>query len=488
MNEIIANFYSVFLKNKFSKKGFAAFLVLLSVFLFAFYVRSNTFWLPHWQGDQSQYVALAMKIAKQGMRGYHLREVSIHVRRFPQYPGWKLIHPGLTPKGEEGDLFKIYKRLGFEYYNVPFYYKSPLFPATLALSHKLFTKGNHPFVVVQTNLGEEAAKLRPQIFFLSQAWAVIVPLGASMLTLLVIFFFANKIGGARAAIYASFSWAIHPISILTSQHLFTEDLMTLLAALSLFLFARFYEKKVKLGVWFAGCVGGYATLANQKAILLIFALWIYTVITNEIKFSDVKSLHKKFFNKYFLLYAFGMYFISAHWFYKVMTIYGNPFFQPSLMDQPDVTGWYFLVRNRPPAVILYTFGIAYLCPPFFAAFFSLKKFVKDGIECIQAKKQESNIVLLWSVIIVYVMYYQFFGRGLEHRYFLPAYPAYAILAGLYLEKFRCWINSRFVQRFYGDIVLVVIFGAAIAWAVPLALDTIFDERLLIISGYEKFWR
>jgi hypothetical protein len=102
--------------------------LLAIILLLAFLVRSATFWLPHWQGDQSQYVTLAMKLSAEGLRGYHLRETEVRIVTLKDPPNFQVIYPTLW-KGEKGDLIRAYGMHGLSFYDMPLFYKAPLLPA-----------------------------------------------------------------------------------------------------------------------------------------------------------------------------------------------------------------------------------------------------------------------------------------------------------------------------------------------------------------------
>ncbi|MFC1480616.1 hypothetical protein ACFL5Y_04155, partial [Candidatus Omnitrophota bacterium] len=48
-------------------------IAFLAILVLAFTLRKHTFDLPHWSGDQHQYIGLAFKLDTQGMSGYNLR-------------------------------------------------------------------------------------------------------------------------------------------------------------------------------------------------------------------------------------------------------------------------------------------------------------------------------------------------------------------------------------------------------------------------------
>ena len=151
--------------------------VLIPIFLLALALRFNTFWLPHWQGDQSQYLALAMKLGTRGIQDYNLRGVRIGFLTPKENENWGMAYVEHHADDERGDLVRSYEMLNLEFYGMPFFYKAPLFPVLLASAHRWLTRGNHPFLIVKSNLGRTVGSVKPTVFFNAQFWAVIVPLG-----------------------------------------------------------------------------------------------------------------------------------------------------------------------------------------------------------------------------------------------------------------------------------------------------------------------
>ena len=129
-------------------KKILPYLLLIPILLLAGWARQYTFWQPHWQGDQSQNVILAMKLNERGIRGYNLSEVRVHVLGLENESQWYLSYADLD-RGKAGDLARAYKMFDLDFYtSLPLFYKAPLFPAALSLSHQLFAPPGLPYVVV----------------------------------------------------------------------------------------------------------------------------------------------------------------------------------------------------------------------------------------------------------------------------------------------------------------------------------------------------
>ena len=116
-------------------------VLVIGILVFAFLVRRNTFWLPHWQGDQSHYLSLAMKLDNFGLDGYNLRGVKIKFIKFEPTGTLRLAYvlPLADPR-QKGDILRGLEMFGIDYYDMPLYYKAPAFSYALFLSHKVFAK------------------------------------------------------------------------------------------------------------------------------------------------------------------------------------------------------------------------------------------------------------------------------------------------------------------------------------------------------------
>jgi 4-amino-4-deoxy-L-arabinose transferase-like glycosyltransferase len=82
--------------------------------------------------------------------------------------------------------------------------------------------------------------------------------------------------GVQAALYAAFILAVNPVSILTANRLWTEDLMTLLLTAAMFLYYRGHGRRQVVLCFVAGILMGLAALTNQKALLAAAGAGVYT--------------------------------------------------------------------------------------------------------------------------------------------------------------------------------------------------------------------
>ena len=466
-------------------------LAFILILLFSFFVRSFSFFLQHWQGDQSQYVALAMKLKEQGLRGYNLTQMEIRRMIFTQYPDWQFMYPVLLKEGVEGDFFKAYERFGLEFNNMPLYYKSPLFPATLALSHRLFAPPNQPFVVVKTNMNETHKVYYDLFFVKTQFWAVIVPLLSNLLVIVLTFFFARKLFDSRTALLAMLLMSLHPIGIVTSYKVLADDFVSFFVIAALFLFYLANEKKSLSWALTAGVTAGFAFLAKQSAVLILPTAGLFLLLTGEKKWFDPRAWRAVLTNRTFLFFVFGSVFISAHWFVKIYQTYGNPFYQPSpfQMSEEDKTGWFGILSLRPHVLMLFVLNIPYLCPPFIFGHLTFKDFVrsvwKRTLKALPPAGEERSVLFLWAWVLPFLLFFVFRIESKEERYLLPVYPALAVLSAVGLLKFSRWLSARFNRATVNWSVAVLLLLTT-AWSVPIAMETVFHERFLILQPAKDF--
>ena len=189
--------------------------VLIVILLFAYSLRSNTFYLSHFRGDQQTYLGLAMKLEQFGLDGYNLRGINFVPLVNPQWGIWGL---GLVPAkpGDEGHVIKA----GFT--NAPLYPIAPGFPYLLRLSHAIFNKGQ-PYWTVSLHLGDRVHRERPELFRDTQFYAVIIPLVSSLLLIVLTFVLGKYLYSDTVGLMAALMIAINPIDIMTSQKVWADD-------------------------------------------------------------------------------------------------------------------------------------------------------------------------------------------------------------------------------------------------------------------------
>ncbi len=454
------------------------------VFIFAFGIRFFTFFLQHWQGDQSQYVALAMKYSSLGLEGLNLYQVEIRNETYAKYPGWQFIYPVLLRESVDGDFVRAYKKFGLEFNNLPLYHKSPLFPVALAVSHNLFSGPGQPFVVLNTDADHEPSRISMNIhFFKAQFWAVIVPLASSLLMILLTFFFGRFLFGSRAALYAMLLMAIHPIDIVNSCKILSDDFVSFFVIASLFLFLFSYRKKSLFYTFLSGLIGGFAVLAKQSALLIFPAVALYLLFTGDHKWYLPRAWLAFFRNKYIWCYFLAAILISGHWFLRVYGVYGNPVYQPDAnrILKEDLSGWFGLLSHRPHALILFLYNLPMLCPAFVFGHLTFQYFLRELLANGPDNKVRHALLFLWFWILPFVVFFAFRIESREERYLIPIYPALAMLSGYGVSAFQERISKYFSKPILGWIFVIALLVPTVAWSVPIGCETVFKQRFLILE-------
>ena len=472
------------------RRQVVAAMALGIIIVFAFLVRSNTFYLEHWQGDQSHYIALAMKLDKFGLDHYNLRGVKIKFIKFEQSDRLRIVFVAPADDiAEKGDILKGLEHFGIDYYDMPLYYKAPAFAYALVLSHKLFARPKQPYSVGWASIQGYLRQVKPRIFIGAQFYAVIVPLFFSLGLAVLTFLIGSRLFSQRAGLYAAFMMAMNPVSILISQKLLADDMSAFFFALSALLFIVAMQLKgsaLKENglILLAGVSCGIAVLAKQTAGLLVVPLWIFTVVAHPKKIWNIECLPRIICNKKIILFLVGLFLVSAFWFLKVHETYGY-FLKRGGSAAVDKTGWNAILRSRPNGWILFVLGLPYLCPPFIFVYCSVRKFIINFRDMLFKKTEEYRFVFLWLVILTFVYYFRG-AAGQEERRMLPVYPFIAVVAGYCLDRFRLYSGRWRVfmpKPFVRELIIVAFFIASAIWSVPMAIEAAIDLKVLLMKPF-----
>ncbi len=455
-------------------KDLLTFILLALILIFAFGLRRDAFWLPHWKGDQSHYAALAMKLDKQGLDGYSLREVRLGAKIIPQDPKIELIFCRPAVPGDEGDILRVLKIVGQGYYDEPLHYRAPLFSYVLMLSHRLFAGHEEFYANCVSNLGEKVRSIKPEIVLRAQFWAAVVPIFLNLCVIAMTFWFGWRFFGSRIGLWAAFLMATNPVSIMLSYRLLVEDLLTFFILLSAGLYLIFWEKKNYWGIFAAGIAAGLAILSKQTAGLFLAAVWMYTYLTLRRKKSSVANI----FDLRFLIFAAAAFLVSGFWFWKVYSILGNPLHTPGSVNagfSEDMTGWFRTVSQRPPPVLFFSLGVVFLSPLFAFSFLTLPRTWRE---------QEGVRLMLWCWILPYFIFateaWQILelSAGQEHRFFYMAYPALAILAALGMDLVRQVLRRKVTLAWLPDLAVIVLLFWNAWRGIPQVMKVIYQNNML----------
>lgn len=463
-----------------AKKNLIITTFLALILLFSFFLRRNTLWLPHWQGDQSHYLVLAMKLDSIGFAHYNLRGIEIRPIKMGQRIKFILIYPILSKDLEsKGYLLQNLANIGIHYYDQPLFHKPPGFPFALCISHTLFRRNDTRYTVVLWPPGKFSIQAKPPVFLHAQFYATIVPLFFSLGLILCTFMLGTVLFSKRVGLYAAFLLAINPIDIMISQQILSDDMLSFFVTLSSLLFFFGLKRRIKTLVFISGLTCGIAILTKQTAIILLVALWLFSflVTRSREKVSSLKSCLLAACNEHIVLFTVGALFVSGFWFIKVYSTYGNPLYVPTQANLQELKlGWLMALYSRPPGLVLYPVGIACLSPLMAVSFLTLRRFFKEALQIIKAKSKEYRHVFLWVIILTF---YLFLGSNREHRYLLPVYPAIAVLAGWYLDTLRQFFKKK---RAY-VITIVFLFLVSAVWSAPLGVKAGIEGKTLLFIPF-----
>jgi 4-amino-4-deoxy-L-arabinose transferase-like glycosyltransferase len=469
--------------NKSRSGRFPALLILL-VIAAAFLMRMNALWVPHWRGDQAQYAILAMKLTNFGLDGYNLRRTVMGVVDAPMGKDRRIEFAALKPDPDpeaKGMYLAMMDNFGQSYYDEPLHMRSPLFPATLAVSHRLFSGGEGSFMILTHGFKLTDPLVQLRGVWSKQLWAVLVPLFFNLGLIALTAVLAWRIFRCRrTAILAAVLLATNPLSLFLAHRVLTEDMATFwVTALMTVLWSWHGRMRNGSSGWSvaaaAGLLAGLAVLTNQRSGLCVIAagltaaIWVWHQNFPSAAARRIAALVRA---PFFWAFAAAFAAVTAFWFLRVIQIYGHPLHQPhagmAQANQADVTGWFAAVAARPHTSVMFALGVPFMCPLFAAAYGAWPRFW-SALRGAASDDASRGTLMLWVWVLAFYIYLVYpadiFAVGnKEHRYFYFAYPAIAILAASVLHRMRQWALPFLILN--------------AAWGCWQAYPKIFTDQLL----------
>ena len=466
-----------------TKKIFIPILLILILF-FSLYLRSSTFWISHWRGDQHMYLGLAMKLEKYGFDQYNIRGIDIVMMPVMKDNSILLLAPHPAKSGTRGKMLNGLLDTGANYYDLPLFQNAPGFPFALMLSHKVFTIKNQLYATAHSDDNRKLANIKLGMIRRAQFFAVIVPLLFCLLTIIAIFALASYLFSSRIGLYAAFIYSINPINLITSQKVWADDMITFFITLTVLIFITAIRKKIPLIALFAGLTCGIATMAKQSGILMVPAIWFILILLNRKNIRDIKSLLIVSLNGYFLLFSLGFLISTAFWFYKVYQVYGNPLFMVDTGNvvSTDKTGWFNKLASRPHPLVLFPIGIPYLSPILALAYLSIKNFVENIKKVNLENILNNGFIILWCWVLNFFILFIMLALIKEHRYMLPIYPALAILSAYYLDRIRKFVGNK-ISTLVGETLAIALLILTAFWSIPMGQNIILNGDALLLKPF-----
>lgn len=454
----------------------------LTVFLLALSLRTHTFNLPHITGDQLHYVGLAFKLDTGGLENYNLRNLNIDINsRYPE-----LVR--VVRAQDKGHLLKQLESENITYYDQPLHHIPFGFPTAIMVSHKLFAAGapysllalpDEEKIVAAAPPGTGLRDFRfPPAIADAQFYSVVVPLAFSLLMIILVYFLARGLyGNVPTALTAMFLLAISPIDLITSQKLWADDMTAALTLLAALLYLLSVEKKTALAAFAAGVSCGLAAVTKQSGAFLIFVVIIWHFTCNSSTVFREKGFAGVVFDRYLLLFGVGAALTAGYWFTRIWVVYGSPAYMPyqAGIAQTAKTAWFGTVGGRPR--ILYLAGIPYQNPLFTLAYLSPIWLWLD-----RKNARKTLFLIVWIAVFLYIFQIYRGGGGKEHRYMLPAYPAFAVLGAYVANRLRTFIDNRCGLP-AGSVLLVLALIASAFWSAPMGLKVVIYNKALLFKPF-----
>ena len=465
--------------------------LVISILGYGLFLRSQTFWLPHWRGDQEHYLALAMKLDHFGIDGYNLRGVDVNTYFFSITKDFEGLIAEVKPAkpGDKGYILTELANHGTYHYDVPLYFIAPGFPLALSLSNRLFTNGM--YAVAHDNIGKNVRHLKPKPYFQSQFFAVIVPLLFGLALILVVFLIGRQLFSYSVGIYASFIMSVNAVDLLASQRVWTDEMASFFVALTVLFFIHSLHKGKDLYCLLTGLACGAATMTKQNTAIIALPIILYMGF--EIYRRGNKDIWAKVrtFVKRVLLFAVPFAVVIMPWFLKVYQTYGTFFYLNPELTALENTDWSAMVINRPPSLIFYSVGLLTISPIFLFAFVPLKQLfgnIKGLLKAGQERVYESRslLLLLWAaVFFIYFIFFYTFGERKEHRYMLPAYPALALLSASVVPQAREFMRGRLGknQIILSELSIIIVLAVYAGYAIWLGNGTVLADGALILFPF-----
>lgn len=455
-------------------------LTLLVILLLAGLVRKNTFYLSHTSGDEFHYLALALKLDSCGLDGYNIRRIDYE--SFSLDGKTALTEIMLAPEGEDGSLLKDMKKRGRGYYDNPLYNNSPALPYLLMLSQKTIGKGNGYFVSSSSQKRNKYTikPLKTESIFHGQLYAAIVPFFFSLLFVLLTFFLGKQLFGAVPGLIAAFLVAFDPVSMLTSQKLWGDEISGVFVLLSALAFIHAWRKNSFGWGLVSGVAVGIAVLFKQTAGFFMIGLVLFYIWQQRKQLTSLRTTLKFLTNPVMLAWGVAFILTTAFWFLKVYEVYGH-FIHKHVPGEEVQDTFAQMKRSRPATFLVFLVGVPYLSPLMVFAWGALSKKLKLKVD--ENRRWQFTFLAFW--IAAYFMALSFFFPGGEHRYFLPAHPAIAVLAAFVINEIR----KKAIQKYQHWLWLtpneMVIVGLILfsRWSYHLAIPAMNRAEVMLLQPF-----
>lgn len=250
--------------------------------------------------------------------------------------------------------------------------------------------------------------------------------------------------------------------------------------LSALFFLKGYKSKSWLLPALSGLAAGIAYLFKQTAGFYVIGVMLFYILHNYKSFTTAKGLLRFFTNRFMLLFVGVFILATLFWLLKNMEVYGSPVYK--YFPKTGVLDSFFQIRSqRPPAIFLFVLGVPFLSPLLALAWLNLVKYFRKFKN--PAYQWQFLFMACW--IFAYLIFLAAVFNAKEHRYFLPAYPAIAVLSAYILTLFRNWLNeiTKNIRWIGGNEIVFILLVISARWSIPLVMDEVYQAGVLLLRPF-----
>ncbi|MCF8233802.1 MAG: glycosyltransferase family 39 protein [Bacteroidales bacterium] len=458
-------------------RKYRVWLAMLIILVFAGYLRINSFWLPHVSGDEFHYVALGMKLDSCGLDGYNIKGVDYE--SFSLDGKSELTEIMLAPEADTGRLLKNMYARGRGYYDNALYNNSPALPFVIMLSQQSIGKSNGYFVS-STFIGKEIKRAKPETIFDAQFYLAIIPFVFSLMLILFTFFLGRQFFGNTTGLIAALLMAVNPVEIFVAHKIWADGMSAVFVVLSALFFLKGYKSKSWLLPVLSGLAAGIAYLFKQTAGFYVIGVMLFYILHNYKSFTTAKGLLRFFTNRFMLLFVGVFILATLFWLLKNMEVYGSPVYK--YFPKTGVLDSFFQIKSqRPPAIFLFVLGVLFLSPLLALAWLNLVKYFRK----FKNPTYQWQFLFMACWIFTYLIFLAVVFNAKEHRYFLPAYPAIAVLSAYILTLFRNWLDqlTKNIRWIGGNEIVFIMLVISARWSIPLVMDEVYQAGVLLLRPF-----
>lgn len=435
-------------------------LLFTAILLFSVVIRLFIFDLAHKGSDEMQYIGLAYKIDKCGMKSYNLRNLFYNY----DLDGMLFHIDDIADESSISVLEGIPK-----YYDAPLFHKPPALPFAIMISYKLFGGAKGYVSAVRTPQDKIKAiygkRLKDAQFYIS-----ITCLFFTIFAVGVIFLITQKMFDAETGFYSAFLFSVTPITIMTSVRLWTDIPALAFMFFALYIYLKAREKQSLIEAVVAGVVIACAGLTRTVMLILL-----PIILLVEVVFWVFGEKPEKKHRLVVVTFLFTGVVLSFPWFMLVYKHYGSFIYFPAkeLVSIED-NKWLKMISDRNP--LLYLINPLFQNPAliffYFAVFriFPIKKFFKEDKD---AFAKTVLLVIFFGFIAVFA-----FVSFRELRYIMPAIVVMAIFsASVFKSAIKKIIaKAEFAQGIFFSYLFL---GLIVWWCTSLASYFLQTNSVLI---------